>query len=323
MYHGIIQVGNFARPGTYLRSRIEQYDLDKIIHYGRIWRLVYDGVKPDRSDRLRRDPIVPRMNNETAAMLVTHLSHPNGWWRDTAQRLLVLKQDKSVVPALTRRSRAIRRFGEPRRSPAKADLLARFHALWTLEGLGALDAGARAAADGGPGAADAHPGDSRERDALQGGQPIAGRRLQAADEGPERRRRDSGDPDDEPMEGAGGGADDPGDGGRQQGARRAARRHDGADRGRQCRRRTAAGAAARPHARAAERSSSSGATIYNELCFTCHGSDGLGTPKPELGDDDGAAARGIAARQRPPRLHRQGGAARPDRTGRTTRPTRT
>ena len=40
------------------------------------------------------------MNNETPAQLVTHLSHPNGWWRDTAQQLLVLKQDKSVVPAL-------------------------------------------------------------------------------------------------------------------------------------------------------------------------------------------------------------------------------
>ena len=44
--------------------------------------------------------IVPRMNNETPAQLVAHLSHPNGWWRDTAQQLLVLKQDKSVVPAL-------------------------------------------------------------------------------------------------------------------------------------------------------------------------------------------------------------------------------
>ncbi len=50
MYHGIIQVGNFAGPGTYLRARIQQYDLDKVIHKGRIWRLVYDGVKPDRSD---------------------------------------------------------------------------------------------------------------------------------------------------------------------------------------------------------------------------------------------------------------------------------
>ena len=68
------------------------------------------------------------MNNETAAQLVRHLNHPNGWWRDTAQQLLVLKQDKSVVPAL----QAI--------AKSSPNLLARFHALWTLEGLGALDA---------------------------------------------------------------------------------------------------------------------------------------------------------------------------------------
>ena len=126
MYHGIIQVGNFTRPGSYLRAKIEQYDLDKVIHKGRIWRLVYDGVTPDRSDRLRRDRIVPRMHDETAAQLVRHLSHPNGWWRDTAQQLLVLRQNKSVVPALQTLLNT---------SP---NLLARFHALWTLEGLGAL-----------------------------------------------------------------------------------------------------------------------------------------------------------------------------------------
>jgi mono/diheme cytochrome c family protein len=126
MYHGIIQVGNFTRPGSYLRARVEQYELDKVIHKGRIWRLVYDGVKPDRSDRLTRDRIRPRMHDETPAQLVTHLSHPNGWWRDTAQQLLILKQNTSVVPAL----RTILKT-----SP---NLLARFHALWTLEGLGAL-----------------------------------------------------------------------------------------------------------------------------------------------------------------------------------------
>ena len=42
----------------------------------------------------------PHMLDETPAQLVAHLTHPNGWWRDTAQQLLVLKQDKSVVPAL-------------------------------------------------------------------------------------------------------------------------------------------------------------------------------------------------------------------------------
>jgi mono/diheme cytochrome c family protein/glucose/arabinose dehydrogenase len=126
MYHGIIQVGNFTGPGTYLRAKIQQYDLDKVIHKGRIWRLVYDGVHPDRSDALRRDRTLPRMHNETAAQLVRHLSHPNGWWRDTAQQLLVLRQNKSVVPALQLIVKS---------SP---NLLARFHALWTLEGLGAL-----------------------------------------------------------------------------------------------------------------------------------------------------------------------------------------
>ena len=68
------------------------------------------------------------MLNETPAQLVAHLSHPNGWWRDTAQQLLVLKQDKSVVPALQQLARTSK------------NPLARFHALWTLEGLGALGA---------------------------------------------------------------------------------------------------------------------------------------------------------------------------------------
>jgi mono/diheme cytochrome c family protein len=128
MYHGIVQEVLFAGPGSYLRQRIEQYDLDKVVHYGRIWRLVYDGAKTDRSDAIRRDRTVPHMNSETAAQLVTHLTHPNGWWRDTAQRLLVLKNDKSVVPSLQLIAKASPNF------------YGRIHALWTLEGMGSLDA---------------------------------------------------------------------------------------------------------------------------------------------------------------------------------------
>ena len=56
------------------------------------------------------------MNSETPAQLVRHLSHPNGWWRDTAQQLLVLKQDESVAPAL---------WAIVKTSP---NLLTRFHA---------------------------------------------------------------------------------------------------------------------------------------------------------------------------------------------------
>jgi len=36
------------------------------------------------------------MIGETPAQL----THPNGFWRDTAQRMLIVKGDKSVVPAL-------------------------------------------------------------------------------------------------------------------------------------------------------------------------------------------------------------------------------
>ena len=128
MYHGIIQEAQWSGPGTYLRARIQQYDLDKVVHKGRIWRLVYDGVKFDRSDALAPDRTVPRMNEETAAQLVTHLGHPNGWWRDTAQQLLVLKQDTSAVPAL---QSLLKTSNNP---------VEKFHVLWTLEGLGALDA---------------------------------------------------------------------------------------------------------------------------------------------------------------------------------------
>ena len=119
MYRGMIEGAEWAKEGTYLREKIKQYQLDKVsTGHGRVWRLTYDGIARDRTQ--------PRMLNETPAQLVAHLSHPNGWWRDTAQQLLVLKQDKSVVPALQAMARTSK------------NLLARFHALWTLEGLGAL-----------------------------------------------------------------------------------------------------------------------------------------------------------------------------------------
>jgi len=119
MYRGIIQESQWSGPGTYLRQRIDQYGLDKVVRHGRIWRLTYEGMGR-RTD-------TPRMLQETPAQLVAHLSDSNGWWRDTAQQLLVLKQDKSVVPMLRQLART-------------SDQLARIHAMWTLEGLGAADA---------------------------------------------------------------------------------------------------------------------------------------------------------------------------------------
>ncbi len=141
MYQGIIQESQWTPRGSYLRAKIEQYQLDKVNQYGRIWRLRYDGYpaggpNTPASPAIEPDFTQPRMLDETPAQLLSHFAHPNAWWRNSAQRLLVLKQDKSVVPAL----QAMVRGTVPGAS-ADATLLARFHALWTLEGLGALDAG--------------------------------------------------------------------------------------------------------------------------------------------------------------------------------------
>ncbi len=265
MYHGIIQVGNFAGPGTYLRARVQQYDLDKVIHKGRIWRLVYDGVKPDRSDALRRDRIVPRMNHETPAQLVRHLSHPNGWWRDTAQQLLVLKQDKSVVPALQLMARSSK------------SLLARFHAMWTLEGLSALQ----------PTLVRQLMEDSEPRmriQAIRASETLfkAGDRSFGADY-----TRMAGDPDVDvaiqalltinrwkaPDAAATTKAimdSNPARGVQLVGTTMLNAAASASARGR---------AALSPEQRAQlER----GGQIYNELCVACHGADALGTPKPEL-----------------------------------------
>ena len=119
MYRGIIQEGNWTREGSYLRKAILQYSLDKNVGRGRIWRLVHDDFKPGPQ---------PKMDAEKSTDLVAHLAHPNGWWRDTAQRTLVIRNDKAVLPALQSMART------------HANPLARMHALWTIEGLGALDA---------------------------------------------------------------------------------------------------------------------------------------------------------------------------------------
>jgi mono/diheme cytochrome c family protein len=120
MYHGIIQEGEWAPVGSYLRAKIEQYQLDKVVSLGRIWRL--------RHGSMERDKTQPRMYDESSIALLKHLEHPNGWWRDMAQQVLVQRRDKSVAQALN----SIVRSGN--------NLLARFHALWVLEGIGALDA---------------------------------------------------------------------------------------------------------------------------------------------------------------------------------------
>jgi mono/diheme cytochrome c family protein len=118
MYRGIIQEANWTKEGSYLRPQIKKYGLDKNINGGRIWRLVHDNYKPRK---------MPHMLDETPRQLVAHLSDPNGWWRDTAQKLIILRGDRSVIPLLKDLSRS------------STNPLARLHALWTLDGMDAVD----------------------------------------------------------------------------------------------------------------------------------------------------------------------------------------
>jgi putative membrane-bound dehydrogenase-like protein len=92
---------------------------------GRLYELVYSSARPRRT---------PRLSNAPASELVKHLADPDGWWRETAQRLLLERQDRTIVPAL----RAMV-FERP-------SALGRLHALSTLELLGALETRAIAVA---------------------------------------------------------------------------------------------------------------------------------------------------------------------------------
>lgn len=129
MYHGIIQESNWTREGSYLRPRILRKGLDRNYGSGRIYRLVHEDFEPGPR---------PRLLDADPVELVNALDHPNGWWRDQAQKLLVLRGEGSVVPRLEemvlgRQSLLARLFRISKPGP-----LGRLHALWTLEGLNAL-----------------------------------------------------------------------------------------------------------------------------------------------------------------------------------------
>ncbi|MDE0102070.1 MAG: HEAT repeat domain-containing protein [Bryobacterales bacterium] len=85
---------------------------------GRIYRIVPVGFRRGARPSLGAAPL---------AELVDALEHPDGWWRDTAHRLLFELRPAGASAAL--RS-LVRRSDSPQ---------ARLHALWSLEGLGQLD----------------------------------------------------------------------------------------------------------------------------------------------------------------------------------------
>ena len=116
LYRGVLQ--HRISLTSYLRRQSEDQGLATPLHRGRIYRLVPDG---------RTSPRVGDVPARPLAAWVDSLSHPNAWWRETAQRLLVESGDRSLVPAIT----AIATGDGP--------ATGRVHALWTLAGLNALD----------------------------------------------------------------------------------------------------------------------------------------------------------------------------------------
>jgi putative membrane-bound dehydrogenase-like protein len=85
---------------------------------GRIWRVTAGEKKPYKKPALRK---------ASTKELVERLADANLWWRLTAQRLLVERQDKAAVKSLEELAR------ESKLAPGRA------HALWTLQGLKALN----------------------------------------------------------------------------------------------------------------------------------------------------------------------------------------
>ena len=117
-YRGILQ--HSAYMTSYLRAQVVERGLDTPIGLGRIWRVRHREGGAGSGQ--------PRMQTESSLELVAHLSHANGWWRDTAQRLIIERgETDEVVPAL--KGLVTGDAGE----------LAKIHAVWTLEGLGRLD----------------------------------------------------------------------------------------------------------------------------------------------------------------------------------------
>ena len=116
MYRGVIQ--QRADITEYLRDHIITHKLERPTGLGRIYRVVHETTKRDTE----KGPAT-----RTSAQLVARLSHPNGWWRDSAQQWLVERSDKSVVPALVKLA------------ADAEDWRTRVHALWTLDGLDSID----------------------------------------------------------------------------------------------------------------------------------------------------------------------------------------
>jgi mono/diheme cytochrome c family protein len=116
MYRGIIQHRGYITE--YLYEQIKMRSLELPTRHGRIFRIVHDTTVRDTQTSLAA---------ASTSQVVAALAHANGWWRDTAQRLLVERRDTTAVPAL----KTLVTDAPQART--------RLQALWTLDGMDAAD----------------------------------------------------------------------------------------------------------------------------------------------------------------------------------------
>ena len=110
-------------PWSLPESLKKHLDLNNGNDRGRIYRIVPEGFK-------RRGKV--ELGKASIEELVNALSHPNGWHRDTAARLIDEGRDHRAVGLLEKVLAA-----KPQAAEREA-ALGRMHALYALEGLGAL-----------------------------------------------------------------------------------------------------------------------------------------------------------------------------------------
>ena len=128
MYRGIIE--HRISITMYLRDHILARKLDAPTGQGRIYRVVHESTVRDTSRTLSR---------ATSAALVSALAHPNGWWRDTAQRQLVERfqppPQNAAAAAPSRKEAEQVRQALVKLAEGAPDVRTRLRALWTLDGI--------------------------------------------------------------------------------------------------------------------------------------------------------------------------------------------
>lgn len=107
-------------PAYVPQASRRQFDFAAGRDRGRIYRVAAEDRTP------RGAPV--SLSDASIETLVSRLQDPNGWWRDTAQRLLIERAERAAAPMVRGLAQRGRELG-------------RLHALWTMDAIGALQDG--------------------------------------------------------------------------------------------------------------------------------------------------------------------------------------